>query len=443
MRKKKSFIICMLSIAIISIYFVSPSLCAKKGYEEGIISMDLNNVPLTQVLKIMTEQSGINFTISKEVSAVRITARFDKVPVEEALNAISSAYGLIYERVGRTDSVVIRKRKRVGPRTNTEIVPLNHIQLTGLEDMGEENIVKNLTNIISDMLSEYGTVNVDIRTNSLVITDLPERIPHIKQVVRGLDIKVPQIEIEVEMVEVNSDALTKLGLEVGGGKGEIIGYRGPNRTTGFPMNKKGPNNFFDEVAGASFPEGITSPFTYGTLSMAQFTVLLKAITSKGKGKFLARPRILTINNSKATINITANTAIGLIEEEDSDTGKVKYYAERQETGIILEVTPQVNKEGYISMLVEPKVIRAQYSQFFPHLDLVDPQTRSARTSVVIKNGATLVIGGLVSDYDEKTVRKVPLIGHIPIIGWFFSGLDSEKSKKELLIFITPRVVESS
>ena len=442
MRKRKSFIICMLSIAIISIYFVSPSIYAKKGYEEATISMDLNNVPLTQVLKIMTEQSGVNFTISKEVSAVRITARFDKVPVEEALNAISSAYGLIYERVGRTDSVVIRKRKRVGPRTNTEIVPLNHIQMTGLEDMGEESIAKNLTSIVSDMLSEYGTVNIDPRTNSLVITDIPERIPYIKQVIRGLDIKVPQIEIEVEMVEVNSDNLTKLGLEVGGAQGNLLYYRGPQRTTGYPMSQKGLDNFFDEVADAAFPDGVDAAFTYGTLSMRDFSVLLKALTTKGKGKFLARPRILTINNTKARINITANTAIGLIEEEDADTGKVKYYAEREETGIILEVTPQVNKEGYISMLVEPKVIRAQSSRYFP-THFVDPQTRSARTSVVIKNGATLVIGGLVSDDDEKTVRKVPLIGHIPIIGWFFSGLDSQKSKKELLIFITPRVVESS
>ncbi len=442
MSKSKLFIVCILSIFIITVYFVSPSM-SKKGYEEAMISMDLNNVPLTQVLKIMTEQSGVNFTVSKEVSAIRITARFDKVPVEEALNAISSAYGLIYERVGRTNSVVIRKRKRVSPRTNTEIVPLNHIQLTGLEtDIEEESIAKNLTNIISNMLSEYGTINIDARTNSLVITDLPERIPNIKQVIRGLDIKVPQIEIEVEMVEVNSSAMTKLGLEVGGGEGEIISYRGPQRTTGFPLNKKGPDNFFDEVTDATFPEGIDSSFTYGTLSMAQFTVLLKAITSKGKGKFLARPRILTINNRKAKINITANTAIGMETEVDSETGLINYKAEREITGIILEVTPQVNREDYISMLVEPKVIRAQSSQFFPDR-FVDPQTRSAKTSVVIKNGATLVIGGLVSDDDDKTVRKVPIIGHIPIIGWFFSGLDSDKSKKELLIFITPRVVESS
>jgi len=438
MSKRKLLIICMLSIAIVSFYFVSPSIYAKKGYEEAVISMDLNNVPLTQVLKIMTEQSGVNFTVSKEVSEIRITARFDKVPVEEALNAISSAYGLIYERVGRTDSVVIRKRKRVSPRTNTEIVPLNHIQLTPLEEeIGGDSITKSLTTIVTDMLSEYGTISLDSRTNSLIITDLPERIPSIKQVVRGLDVKVPQIEIEVEMVEVNSDNLTKLGLEVGGAEGNLLYYVGPERTTAYPLNQKGLDSFFEKNDDGT-PKGLT----YGTLSMRDFTVLLKALTTKGKGKFLARPRILTINNRKAKINITANTAIGLIEEEDADTGKVKYYAEREETGIILEVTPQVNKEGYISMLVEPKVIRAQSSRYFP-THFVDPQTRSARTSVVIKNGATLVIGGLVSDDDEKTVRKIPLIGHIPIVGWFFSGLDSQKSKKELLIFITPRVVESS
>jgi len=423
---------------------VPSSFPGERGYESAEITMNMNNVPLTQVLKIMSEQSGVNFTVSSDIDEVRITGQFNKVSTEEALTAISGANGLFFERVGKTDTVIIRRRSRSLPQTKTEIIQLNYIQIFDPEQSENEEETSNIQLIISSLLSEYGKLNIDLRTNSLVVTDLPEQVNYVKKVIAELDIKVHQIEIEVEMVEVSSDDVTKLGLDLAGPNGELLKYTGPSRQTLYPMNTKKLNNpvdFFKGVEASEGLEGGEEAITYGTLSMTDFTAVLKALRTKGKGKFLAKPKILTINNKKATINITADTAIGVIEEQDDETGDVKFFAERTETGITLEVTPQANNEGYISMLVEPTIIRPESSQFFPTL-FVDPQTRSAKTRVIVADGSTLVIGGLVSDDDDKAIRTIPIIGQIPIIGWLFSGLDTQRSKKELLIFITPRIIES-
>ena len=146
-----------------------------------------------------------------------------------------------------------------------------------------------------------------------------------------------------------------------------------------------------------------------------------------------------MNNKAARIETSKNAAIGVNSE--SNQGATSSSVERQETGLILEVTPQVNKEGYITLQVNPQYSDITASNITVNGGTVyDPITRAAQTLVRVKNGQTVVIGGMLSSTESKTVRKVPLLGYIPIIGWLFTSVSSNRQNTDLVIFITPTIL---
>ena len=308
----------------------------------------------------------------------------------------------------------------------------------------------------------------DPRTNSLIVTDIPEVFPLVDQIIAELDRKVDQVMIEAQIVEIDSDKATQLGLEFGGPRGEIIRYTGPTRVTDYPLRR---NIFSQRELGHFFPRtfgtgtGILDPSSGGTgggtslggsgsffdpaagismgvLSLQEFQILLRALVSKGQGRFLSKPKIMTLNNKPAIIQTVTNTAVGVQQQVGGvgTTGLSSVTAERQITGLTLKVTPQINKEEYITMVLEPTLSRPESSEFFPG-QFVDPTTRGASSMVRVKNAETIVMGGLIDSRENKTVRKVPILGYIPIVGWLFTSIDSRRTSTDLVIFITPTIVK--
>lgn len=304
----------------------------------------------------------------------------------------------------------------------------------------------SIVSVIQSMLSENGRLQMHPQTNSLIVTDSPERFPQIEEIIESLDSLIPQISIEVNIVETDEGTSKKLGLEIGSPDGTLATFTGPSRL----VNQISDNSRFfaspADLAGASVKD--TSAFGgnpqagifFGMLSFQQFSVVLRALESNGEGRFLARPKILTLNNKMAEISISADTAIGQKTSMVAQTGTVSTTAEREKTGISLRVTPQVNEGDLVTLLIEPTISRPQASEFFPSL-FVDPQNRSIRTSVRVKDGSTLLIGGLLSNDTSKTIRRVPFLGRIPIIGRLFTYEQKKDSRQELMIFITPRIVK--
>ncbi|MFN7170088.1 MAG: secretin N-terminal domain-containing protein, partial [Candidatus Omnitrophota bacterium] len=279
------------------------------------------------------------------------------------------------------------------------------------------------------LLSEYGKIIADSRTNSVIITDIPAQFPIIEEALAKLDEATPQVMIEAELLETTLGTIDKLGIEWA----DTIGvYTGPKLTTKFPFRKH------------DFPEGMdkTSGMAYGTISLANFSAALKLLEQDSETKILARPRILTLNNETAEINITAKTAVATITTVQGvvgTTGIQTTSAERIDTGIVLKVTPQVNKDGYITMALQPSVTTPVKSQFFTTAEFVDPHKREVKTTVRVKDGDTIVIGGLISTEDKETIKKVPLLGDIPLLGYLFKNRSKDKTDKELIVFITPHI----
>ncbi|MFA6318602.1 MAG: type II and III secretion system protein, partial [Elusimicrobiota bacterium] len=273
--------------------------------------------------------------------------------------------------------------------------------------------------------------------------------------------------------EINSDRARELGFEWGGATGELASFTAGKRDTSFPMNLPralGNTHFFDPISNdlsgtgaaataataASDPgatpaaAGATGAPTTGVsltssiFDLTSLKVVLRALVSRSEARFLGKPKVLTLNNKPAIIQIQRNSAVALQQVQSGTSGGTSSQAttvERYKTGLVLKVTPQINKEGYITMLVQPTFTDAQEAGISSSaMRVFDPISRGASTLVRVKNGQTLVLGGLLQSTETKVVRKVPFLGYIPLVGWLFTSTSSRRTNTDLVIFITPTIV---
>ncbi|MCM8799888.1 MAG: hypothetical protein NC900_04105, partial [Candidatus Omnitrophica bacterium] len=296
-----------------------------------------------------------------------------------------------------------------------------------------------ITEAIKRVISEKGSIIEEPITNTLIITDLPAKFPIIEEIIKKLDVPQPQVMLEVEMLDVSRNLMERLGIKFG----DITAYpsiftvtfSGPSRQTNFPLKSI---------------KSTPSEFTPGTISFAgSYQMLLDFIKSQTDTKILARPRILTINNQPAEIKITADEVVGTKRTRDPNTGEItveetrasEFDITKEGVGVFLRVTPQVNQEtGEITMFVYPKVSGTRQSASFA--DFRDPEARSTKSLVRIKDGQTIVIAGLIRKETSEVLTKLPLLGDIPLVGSLFRHRAKTKDEdRELLVFITPHILK--
>jgi type IV pilus secretin PilQ/predicted competence protein len=432
-----------LSVAIIfTIFISSPSIGADGRYSgpsrtnplsTSLISMDFQDANLKTVLKIFSQQSGLNFVASQNVQDRTVTIYFDSVTVEDALNHIMSANNLTYEQAPGSNIFIVKESGKPVVETLTKIYELKYAQLTAPSSTQGGESAAEIISVISGIVTENGKIVADKRSNSLIITDIPSQFSVIENVLARLDTRTPQVMIEAEILETSTTVADKLGMSWSGVFGA---YAGPVHSTIWPLRGEFGKN-------ASLGEGIT---TAGSVSLSGMTATLRAILSDTDTKILARPKVLTLNNETAKIELTAETAVAATTTTTNTGGATSTTstgAERINTGITLEVTPQINKDGYVTMRIEPTVVVPVLSTYFKTGDtiFVDPQTRSTKTTVMVRDGETIIIGGLISKEDSYGLTKVPFFGDIPLLGLAFRYKSTDKSDKELLVFITPHIVK--
>ena len=452
------------------------------------VSIRVSNVPISVFLNSITTQAKINFIMSEEFANKKVTASLTRVTVREALDTLLRVHGLAYQRIGKSDSYVVTKRSNDAPDTITKIYTLSYISLSGVgggsgSASGELNSLlspgssggdmgggvgggatssgstggsdgaSEITGIIKSMMSSVGRIATDPRTNKLIITDVPEVFPPIENILAELDVRPPQILIEAQIVEVNKSSGLNLGFEYGGADGTLVSATGPSRTFDLDYVRgtgiKGWNYIFPKSdsssssggsGGGSGGEGEDSDGDEaGVLNFAAFNIVLKSLLTRGEAKYLGKPKVVTLNNKTATITTSTDATVGYTQSLSGggDTQMTTQSAERKPVGLTLQVTPQVNREGYVTLFVQPTYSDVISSGFENTKDTV---TRAASTLVRVKNGQTVVIGGLLTSRETEQVRKVPLLGDIPILGWLFTSKTSTKSTTDLVIFITPTVL---
>lgn len=429
--------------------------------ENGLVSMDFQDAPLGVVLRVLSDQTKMNFIIGNEMRERKITIYLNNVTGETAVNSILKSNNLIFEEMGEKGSRIYVVRESGLPEVPLitrsfclKFFPVSDqvIDQRITQDDRSVNVLKidGAGSVIGKMLSDRGSYVVDQRTNTIIITDVSSKMELVEKILASLDVKSPQVMIEAEIIETKADLLKEFGMKWGSGaNGTMFRIAGAQRLTKFPwtnakslLNRTTSSEIPDLLDWASYAD--TADPLRGVISFAEMQIALEAMEQDSDTKILAKPKILTLNNYPALIKITSNTAIASLTETTSAEGIATQItkAERTITGVVLRVLPQINKDGYITMKVMPEVIVALASEFFPDI-YSDPHTRSAETTVMIKDGETLIIGGLLSTTDVDTIRKVPILGDVPVLGLAFRHNERKKVDKDLMIFIRPKIISET
>ncbi|MBU1871250.1 MAG: hypothetical protein KKH80_00390, partial [Candidatus Omnitrophica bacterium] len=282
-----------------------------------------------------------------------------------------------------------------------------------------------------------------IRTNTLIMTDTKTNLNKIAKVVGELDRITPQVLIEARIVETTLNDTDKLGI-----KWTVSGtVQGSGRPTTFPFATDSNSKYLpdDILAPNKLPDVAGSLFKLGTLDASGTTAVLDMLFTTTDSEMLSNPRIVTLDNKPAVIEVVTldPTPQWSYNKDTNDYVMTNYRQEKY--GIILKVTPQINKLGYVTLNLEPEVSEwlrdktlAGGSGLSVDLPVIYRQTTS--TTVMVKDGNTLVIGGLIKNKTTDTVQKVPFLGDIPILGMFFKHRTKTVEKKDLIIFITPKIL---
>ncbi|MBX7134923.1 MAG: hypothetical protein K1X67_19830 [Fimbriimonadaceae bacterium] len=287
----------------------------------------------------------------------------------------------------------------------------------GRDAQGRLVQVQDLTNQI--------TVIPDQNTNSIIVVGSPENAEIVKQLLSQLD-KIPeQVMIETIIVEASLDASTKLGVEWNFTQEKAFGSTGVTGNATQDLGLKGANNVL--------PQG----FRY-TIGGGNLSALVNALQTDTKFNVLSTPRIFTSNNVQAQINISQRVPFVVSQRTDAN-GNITYNYDFEDVGIVLTVTPRITANGYVTMDVSQT---ANDLQGFTSFNAPIVNQRQADTSVAVRDGETIILGGIIRNTVSTTVKKIPLLGDIPLLGNLFKSTDKTNQKTELMVFLTPRVVRN-
>jgi type II secretory pathway component GspD/PulD (secretin) len=316
---------------------------------------------------------------------------------------------------------------------------------------------------IEKILSERGKISADDRSNSLIVTDTEDRLKMIEAAIMQLDRPLDQVLINVLLVETFEDLSRDLGVTWGDSNGLIGTVKGGSESTSFPfLNNPATGaasspsmNFFQGLYKglASVPDQFNpgkttgATVTPGLRDFTSFQISLTALESASKLKILAKPKVLVLDNHPAIVKISTNAAIGTTTTTTSSSGgETSSNVERAEVGTILRVTPLINTGDRITMTVEPTFATVDKSaiqvQGGPTAGTTgDPTVRTARTTLMVNDGQTIALGGLLMSTQSNGNRKVPFFGNLPVVGKaFFTSNDKTLQDRELILFVTPNII---
>jgi len=447
-----------------------------KGSDEstgpGNVTLDFKDADIRNVLRLISYKARVNIVATPEVIG-NVTIRLFDVPWEKALNTIVTAYGYGYEWLNDKVIMVSTLEKLAEQRQAQEAAAANEpldTRTFRLNYARSEDIMES----IETLVSPRGKITLESRTNTLIVSETKSNLMRIAEIIKALDMRTPQVMIEAKIIETTLGDTENLGIDWT----IEVALSGSARPTSFPFqtdayygtgNKMFPyiespdhmettettsqsdtgvvlsttttQEVFNRLV-RGFPQVAANAFTYGTLDFSQFQTVLEILKKRTDTKVLSNPRITTLNNQEAEILVGSIVPIPNYEySKDTGTRVVSGYTD-QKIGIGLTVTPNINEEDYVTLIVEPTI--DQITGFTgPNNERPIISTRNAQTNVMIKDGQTLVIGGLIAEKKIEYEKKVPILGDIPIIKYLFSKKEDSINRTELLIFITPYIVRDS
>jgi type IV pilus assembly protein PilQ len=417
---------------------------AETSYLGEPISVNLKDVDLKDFFRLVHEISGLNVVLDPAVRGT-VTLVLDEVPWDQALDIVMRNNGLNKELDGNVLRIATRDTLK---KEANDLRDLQKAETEAVEPLTVTRVLSyvkasELVTPLKRFLSSRGDVIAVDRSNTLIIRDIPPVMPQVDTLIRQLDRKTPQVEIQARVVQASRtfardigtqfgfSALTTKGRTVLGGS-QTVGTSPVSHPFPPPLVAAGTGNsmpFSVNLAAVAPTSGLT--FAHSSPNFA-LDYIITAAETKGVGKLLSSPQLVTQNNAVATVKQGAKIPI---QTTINNTISVQYI----DAVLQLQVTPQITADGNIFMDV--LVENTQIDNGIPLVNGIPAlNTQSAQTKVLIGDGGTVVIGGVMITQQNTSISEVPLIGSLPIIGHLFKETSVKVSSQELLFFLTPRLL---
>ncbi len=435
-------------------------------------------VPLGTVLKTLTELSDVRLMTSADLAKKPITLYLPDVNPKEALEAICESYDLYYDEQPGRGLVIIRQlaaevfllekvnaeqvrdavRTLIGDDAGQEVevdkdnnvlvvrgtrrnIDDVHKFLAKVDQRSRQSSTffrlehveaKDVKGLVEAIVGDEGTVQVDDTNNVIAIEAVGGDLDSVRELIQEVDKPPRQVLIEATIAELTDNATTQLGIQWGDTDNSLVVATGAARQTKFP---------FDDDFVKGTVDNVEQGYTYGQLSFADFQVKLQALERNGDASILASPRIRVLNRREAEINITTKTAVARRTTETEVGGSAGRVEETQfeDVGVSLTVTPHIHANQTITLDVQPSVSDTVESTTFN--DAINTFERTATTTVIMGDGETIAIGGLLQATEDETVTKVPILGDIPLLGKLFTHTQRQTERTDLVVFLTLRLVD--
>ena len=416
-----------------------PNRLVQKGFAGEKLSLNFQNVEVRSVLQVLADFTGLNIITSDSVTG-NLTLRLKDVPWDQALDIILRSKGLDMRKEGTV--VWIAPRDELATREKLALE--SRSQISDLEPMQTERfqinyqkadlIVPQLIGTggaaaANRLLSKRGSVTVDARSNQLFVQDTPSRLEDVRRLIRAIDIPVRQVMIEARIVEASDTFSRNLG-------SRLSYVDNTANQIGLPINGSNPLRL--GVGGTSSapiggPVGTLSTVLFNNKQTRFLNLELTALQADGKGKIISSPRVITSNQSEATIE--DGTEIPYQQASSSGATAVSF----KKATLSLKVKPQVTPDDNVIMTLRVnKDSRGEVTNGVPAIN-----TKQVSTEVLVENGGTVVLGGIYTSEERSDTSKVPVLGDLPYVGFLFKNNQKVDDRRELLVFISPKILKDN
>ena len=424
----------------------------KPKYTGRRVSFEFKDIDIHNLLRIIAEVSKKNIIVGDDVGG-KVTIRLRNVPWDQALDVILKTKGLDKEETGniirvvKAEQLALERKAAVERREQADesgelklrLIPVNYADAAEMQDR------------VKDLLSKRGSVTVDKRTNVLIVKDIADSLARVEGLVRSLDLQTPEVLIEARIVEASSTFSRELGIQWGGqvsfspATGNPTGLIFPSTAVvsgGSSLNIQNPGlnafpNFaVDLPAAVGTGNGAGVGLMFGSAGgAAQLNLRISALENSGQAKTISAPKVTTLDNTAATIS----QGVAIPFSQFSAGGVNTTFIEAK---LELRVLPHVTQDGSVALKID-----ATNNQPNPGFTGANGQPsiskKEAHTQVMVKDGDTTVIGGIYTRSTSQNENGVPVLSKIPVLGWFFRHRADTDTRTELLVFVTPHIVNRS
>lgn len=394
----------------------APAQAEAPQYQGDPVSLKLVNVSLVDFFRAISELSGLNILIDPDVEGT-LTINVEKVPWDQLFDAVLNSHGLKKDISGNLVRIATKQTLKTEEEAeqalkNAAFQARDTVTITRHLDYAKG---ADLVTTLEKQLSNRGQINVDARTNTLILTDVAPRVEKINGLIEQLDVPEKQVEIEARIIEATTSFARELGLEFG------FMFGGPNDRNQGGLAILNPAE--DAIGIAGFKSG-------NPLDVVRLDALLSAGELTGEARILSKPRVSAQNNAEAKITQGSKIPIPV---QMNFTTTVRY----ETAALQLTVTPQITEEDTVALAIKVENNVPDFSRTVMGIPTI--LTSESETRVLLADGGTTVIGGIYVEIDRSTEDRVPGLGAIPVFGNLFKKTAKAQETREILFFITPNI----